>query len=184
MAIEAHTIANRLTLIIILVILGLTQGMQPIIGYNLGANKIKRVISTTNYAIKTGLCIGLTGSILGFFFADIIVGMFKLSPELSILSGKALNIITIMLPLSGFQMVVSGLFQSTGMPFKATALSLARQFIFLLPLIYILPLLYSMDGVWMAIPISDFISSILVFFLYILQLKTWNKTLTAEFADN
>ena len=170
-AIEAYAIANRLNLVIILIIVGLTQGMQPIIGYNYGAKKIERVISTVNQAIKAGVSIGFLGLIGGFFFSDIAVSPFNPTPVLAGKASKALRIITIVLPLSGLQMVISNFFQSIGMPSKAIILSLTRQFLFLVPLLFILPFFFQLDGVWISIPLADVASTILAVIIYMWQIQ-------------
>jgi len=175
-AIEAYTISNRLTLIIILIIAGLTQGMQPIVGYNFGAKKTDRVISTVNYAIKIGICIGVIGLIGGQFFGNFIVGIFNPTEGLAKESVEALRIVTLMLPLSGLQMVISSLFQSIGMPAKSIILSLTRQFLLLIPALFILPHFFKLNGVWASIPVSDFISSIIAGGMYIWQVKKFKRS--------
>lgn len=171
MAIEAYTISNRLTLIFILIIVGLTQGMQPIVGYNYGAKRMDRVTSTVNYAIKIGIGIGLVGLIMGLFFAKIVVRPFNPTPELAGEAVKALQIVTLMLPLSGIQMVISNFFQSIGMPVKATILSLTRQFLILVPALYILSYFFRLNGVWASIPVSDFLSTVLAVGMYVWQIR-------------
>ncbi len=170
-AIEAYTIANRITLVIILVISGLTQGMQPIVGYNFGAKKIERVKSTVYGAMKAGICIGLVGLVIGLFFSEKVVILFNPTSGLAGESAYALRILSLFLPLSGLQMVISVFFQSIGMPFKATGLSLTRQFLFLIPALYILPSFWGLNGVWFSIPLSDLLSTILAVILYMWQIR-------------
>lgn len=170
-AIEAYAIANRLNLVIILIIVGLTQGMQPIIGYNYGAQKIERVISTVNQAIKAGVGIGFIGLIGGIFFSEIAVSPFNPTPALAFKASKVLRIISIALPLSGLQMVVSNFFQSIGMSTKAIILSLTRQFLLLVPLLFILPLFFQLDGIWISIPLADIASTILAVIIYAWQIQ-------------
>lgn len=177
MAIEAYTISNRLTLIIILIISGLTQGMQPIVGYNFGAKKLKRVIATVNSAIKIGICIGVIGLIGGQFFGNFVVSAFNPTEGLADEAVKALRIVTLMLPLSGLQMVISSFFQSVGMPAKSIILSLTRQFLLLIPALFILPHFFKLNGVWASIPVSDFISSIIAGGMYAWQVRKFiNKS--------
>lgn len=178
MAIEAYTISNRLTLIIILIIVGLTQGMQPIVGYNYGAGKMDRVTSTVNYAIKIGIGIGLAGLIMGAFFANLVVLPFNPTPALADEATRALQIVTLMLPLSGIQMVISNFFQSIGMPFKATLLSLTRQFLILVPALYILSYFFKLNGVWASIPVSDFLSTVLAVGIYVRQVRHLKEVYT------
>lgn len=174
-AIEAYTIASRLTLVIILIIVGLTQGMQPIVGYNFGAKRFDRVASTVNQAIKAGIGIGIVGMVCGIFFSNIIVRPFNPSEALAGEAARALKILTIMLPLSGLQMVISNFFQSIGMPVKSVLLSLTRQFLILVPSLFILSHFFELDGVWASIPLSDFLSTVLAVALYIWQIRKFNK---------
>lgn len=177
-AIEAYAIANRLNLVVVLIIVGLTQGMQPIVGYNYGANKIERVISTVNQAIKAGIGIGFLGLIGGLFFSDIAVSPFNPTSALASKASGVLKIITIVLPLSGLQMVISNFFQSIGMPTKAIMLSLTRQFLFLVPLLFILPLFFQLDGVWFSIPLADVASTIFAVIIYIGQIHKLKEKYT------
>lgn len=174
-AIEAYTIASRLTLVIILIIVGLTQGMQPIVGYNFGAKRFDRVASTVNQAIKAGIGIGIVGLVCGIFFSNIIVRPFNPSEALAREAARALKILTVMLPLSGIQMVISNFFQSIGMPVKSVFLSLTRQFLILVPSLFILSYFFELDGVWASIPLSDFLSTVLAVVLYIWQIRKFNK---------
>lgn len=174
-AIEAYTIASRLTLVIILIIVGLTQGMQPIVGFNFGAKRFDRVASTVNQAIKAGIGIGIVGLVCGIFFSNIIVRPFNPSEALAREAARALKILTIMLPLSGIQMVISNFFQSIGMPVKSVFLSLTRQFLILVPSLFILSYFFELDGVWASIPLSDFLSTVLAVVLYIWQIRKFNK---------
>lgn len=170
-AIEAYTIANRVTLVIILVISGLTQGMQPIVGYNFGAKKMERVKAVVGDAMKAGFCIGTAGLLIGLFLPGKVVLMFNPTPSLAEEAAHALRIIALLLPLSGIQMVISVFFQSVGMPFKATGLSLTRQFLFLIPALYILPLYWGLDGIWFSIPLSDLLSTVLAVWMYMWQIR-------------
>lgn len=183
-AIEAYTIANRLNLIFILLILGLTQGMQPIIGYNFGANNITRIKETMMYAMKIGFCIGLLGLIGGLFLSQLMILPFNLSKDLGFETVHALKIITITLPLSGIQMVISMFFQSIGKPLKATMLSLTRQLIFLAPALFILPYFFNINGIWGSIPLSDILSTILAIGLYIWQMRFLARTMSPKVEEN
>lgn len=174
-AIEAYTIANRLTMVFIMILVGLTQGMQPIIGYNYGAKKIGRVKETLTYTIKVGIFIGFLGLLLGLFLPQLVVQPFNPSPDLANEASLALQIMTLTLPLSGFQMVVSNFFQCIGKAILSFFLSMTRQFLVLIPSLFILPHFFNLNGIWLSIPLSDFVSTLLsiVFILY--QIKQINK---------
>ncbi|MDR0824168.1 MAG: MATE family efflux transporter [Prevotella sp.] len=174
-AIEAYAIANTLVMIIIMVMVGLTQGMQPIVGYNYGANRVERVKETLYYTIKVGMVVGVVGLVIGMLLPDITVKPFNPSPALAEEATKALRIITVMLPLVGFQIVVTNFFQCIGMAGKAIFLSLTRQFLMLLPALFILPRLFGIDGVWYSLPFADFFATVLTGVLLLWQINKFKK---------
>lgn len=179
-AIEAFAIANTLIMIIIMIMVGLTQGMQPIVGYNYGAKRITRVKETLNYTIKVGIIIGCVGLAIGLLLPEIVVKPFNPSPPLAAESAKALRIVTLMLPLVGFQIVVTNFFQCIGMAGKSIFLSLTRQFLILLPALFILPQYFELSGVWASIPVADFLATLLTAMMFIWQIKTFKKISTSE----
>lgn len=174
-AIEAYAIANTLVMIIIMVMVGLTQGMQPIVGYNYGARRIGRVKETLFYTIKVGIVMGCVGMLIGLLLPEIIVQPFNPSLPLAEEAAKALHIVTIMLPLVGFQIVVTNFFQCIGMAGKSIFLSLTRQFLFLLPALFILPNFFGINGVWYSLPTADFLSTLLTAILLIWQVNKFKK---------
>lgn len=179
-AIEAFAIANTLIMIIIMIMVGLTQGMQPIVGYNYGAKRINRVKETLNYTIKVGVVIGFVGMLIGVLLPEIIVLPFNPSPPLAAESAKALRLVTIMLPLVGFQIVVTNFFQCIGMAAKSIFLSLTRQFLLLIPALLILPKFFGLNGVWYSLPVADFVATMLTALLFMWQIKTFRKMEIAE----
>lgn len=179
-AIEAFAIANTLVMIIIMILVGLTQGMQPIVGYNYGAGRINRVKETLNYTIKVGIIIGCAGLAIGLLLPEFVVLPFNPSPPLAAESAKALRIITIMLPLVGFQIVVTNFFQCIGMAGKSIFLSLTRQFLLLIPALFILPRFFQMDGVWYSLPVADGFSTLLTAAMFIWQINKFKKMEATE----
>lgn len=180
LAIEAYAIANTLVMIIIMIMVGLTQGMQPIVGYNYGAGRIPRVKETLKYTIKVGVVVGVVGLIIGILLPGLAVKPFNPSPALAEESAKALRIVTIMLPLVGFQIVVTNFFQCIGMAAKSIFLSLTRQFLMLLPALLILPRFFGLDGVWYSLPTADFLATALTAILFIWQIKRFEKMEATE----
>ena len=166
-SLDAYTIANRVTFIFIMLILGLSQGIQPIVGYNFGAGNYVRVVEVLKYTYKIGLLVGFGGMLIGFIFTHVIVGVFNPTDQLMKAASFALRILTITLPLSAFQMISSSFFQNIAMPAKALFLNLSRQLLFLAPMLFILPLFWGVGGVWMSLPLSEVLASALtVYMLY------------------
>lgn len=160
LAIGAYGIVNRVVFLIIMVVMGLNQGMQPIAGYNFGGGdmaRVKRVLRLTIYAATV---ITTFGFLIGELLPTFVVSAFTTDKELIALAAEGLRITVLVFPIVGFQMVVSNFFQCIGMAGKAIFFSLSRQVLFLIPGLLIFPTFFGTTGVWMSMPISDAIASI------------------------
>lgn len=182
MAVGAFGICNRFILFIVMVVIGLNQGMQPIAGYNFGARRYDRVLGVLGKALIFGSVITLAGFVIGVFFPTPFVSVFaKDSPQLIKLSAHALSCMVMMFPIVGIQIVSTAFFQSIGYAPKSIFLSLTRQLIFLVPAIFILPHLYAdpLEGLWHAAPVADGLASVLAITLLVLQVKKSKKQMQA-----
>lgn len=171
----AFGIANRIVFIFIMVVNGLNQGMQPIVGYNYGAGQISRSIksyriTTMCACIVTSLCF-----VICQFAPELAIKLFTTDTELIEISCHAIGVMTLMFPLVGFQIVSIGFFMSLGMAHKAIFLSLTRQLIFLIPFLAILPEHFGTEGVWYSMPIADTASIITVIVMITLQMKKFRN---------
>ena len=155
LAIGAYGIINRINFLFIMVVMGFNQGMQPIAGYNFGARKYSRVrevfLRTSMWAtIITGFWF-----IASEFFPEVMVSIFTNDPSLKEMAEKGLRVMNPVVLIVGWQMVSTNLFQSLGMVRKSIFLSLSRQLLYLVPLLYLMPLFFDIHGVFAAFPISD-----------------------------
>jgi putative MATE family efflux protein len=167
---------------------GINQGTQPIVGFNYGAKRFDRV----KQALLTGILFASTLTVLGFAVAMLIPGpVMKLfinaespnRPALIKLGVHAMRLCFLLSPLVGFQVVSASYFQATGKPREAMLLMLSRQVFLLIPLVWILPKFFQLDGVWMALPISDGVSSLLTgacLFFELRHLDSRHQAMTAE----
>ena len=160
MAIGAFGIVNRMSFLFMMVVMGLNQGMQPIAGYNFGANKPQRVSKVLRTTILLATAVTSFGFVIGELFPRQLAYIFTTDPELIRQSVIGLRITFISFPIIGFQMVTAYFFQSIGLAKKAVFLSLSRQVLFLLPLLFLMPTIWGIHGVWWSLPVSDLISSI------------------------
>lgn len=165
LGIGAYGICNRFIFMFIMICMGLNQGMQPIAGYNYGARQYSRVKEVFWKTAKLAMVMTTLCFIFGMFFPEAAVGIFTHDKELVELSAKALRINVLVFPIVGFQMIATNFFQSLGMVRKSVILSLSRQILFLLPLLYVLPLWFGANGVWMSFPISDALATLLTVFM-------------------
>ena len=138
MAVGAYGIINRAITLFIMIVIGLTMGMQPLVGYNFGAGKMDRVFRTLKYAVIGGAAITTTGFLLSQIIPAYIVRLFTTDEELLMISTRGLQIITAVFPLVGAQVVITNFFQSVGKAKISVFLSLTRQLIFLLPFLLLL----------------------------------------------
>ncbi|MDR1056826.1 MAG: MATE family efflux transporter [Prevotellaceae bacterium] len=173
--IGAYGNVNRVALIFVMVVFGINQGMQPIVGYNFGAQKYDRVNAVLKLGIIAATCVTCFGFILGMFFPRLVAMAFTTDPTLLSVTEEGLRIVLLAFPIVGFQVVTSNFFQSIGMAYKAIFLSLTRQLIFLLPLLLILTPVWGSKGVWWSMPISDTIATILAAVLLINQYKKFQQ---------
>ena len=161
MGIGAYGICNRFVFMFVMICMGLNQGMQPIAGYNYGARKYSRVKEVFKRTAVLATGVTVICFIIGIFMPKMAAGIFTHDEELLALSVRAMRIMLLAFPIVGFQMISTNFFQSLGMVKKSVILSLSRQILFLLPLLYILPNYFGADGVWMSFPIADTVATIL-----------------------
>ncbi len=175
LGIGAYGICNRFGFMFVMICLGLNQGMQPIAGYNYGARQYLRVREVFWQTVKWAVVLMTLCFILGQFFPRAVVSIFTHDEELLNLSARALKITTLVFPIVGFQMISTNFFQSLGMVKKSIILSLSRQILFLLPLLYGLPLWLGADGVWWSFPISDILATLLTVYMLVRLFNKFNR---------
>jgi len=170
-AIGAFGIINSIANLVVMIVIGFNQGMQPIVGYNFGARKIPRVIRAFKLTILAGTCVACGGFVMAEFLPRIIAMAFTSNTELIGLSVTGMRLYLMMFPIIGFQLVTSNFFQSIGKAKVSIFLSLTRQVLFLIPALLILPRFLGLKGVWLSGPIADFTSSVLTFFVLQWQVR-------------
>lgn len=174
-AVGAYGIINRTTMFFVMIVFGVTQGMQPILGFNFGAGNWDRVKATLFKGIWLGTAITAVGCILTEGFPDVISSMFTTDENMIEIARKGFRVYFICYPVVGAQIVIQNYFQSIGKPKLSIFLSLTRQLIFLLPLLWILPEYYSVTGVWASMAGSDTLAFILAITTMIVTTRHYNK---------
>ena len=170
-AIGACGIVNSIVALIVMVILGLTQGMQPIVGYNYGAHRMDRVLETLKKTIFWGTVIAIVGFLITQIFPYQIASAFTNDAKMIDITVRGMRLNTIVFFLIGFQVVTSNFFQAIGRAKTAIFLSISRQAIFFTPFLFILPSFLGLDGVWLAASASDFAAVITTGFV----LRYWYR---------
>lgn len=174
-SISAMGIVNSVQTLMLMPVIGINQGALPIIGFNYGANNLSRIKETIKIATIMATIITCLGFIVTRLFSQEIIMAFNQDPELVALGSKMLIYWFMCLPVVGLGMVGSNYFQAIGKVIPAIFLSLTRQIILLIPLIVILSSFIGLDGIIMAQPISDVISTILTVILLLISLKRLEK---------
>lgn len=180
LAIGAYGIINRVAFIFVMIVMGLNQGMQPIVGYNYGAKKFDRVHKTLVTTILLATGVTTFGFLIAELFPKLFIVMFTTEGQLIDIAEKGMRIIFMFFPIVGFQMVTTNFFQSVGMAGKSIFLSLSRQLIFLAPCLVILPLFFDVTGIWMSMAVSDALASIVAAFMLTNQIKHFKRAINGE----
>ena len=156
MAVGAYSIANSMVMVFFMFVMGMTQGMQPIVGYNYGAEKYDRMFRCLWLTIAAATAILLVGWTLSMLFPRQIVRIFTSDPTLIDLSAHGLVLDMLVFFVVGSQAVITNFFQCIGKVKVSIFLSLSRQLLLLLPMAYFFPMIWDLDGVWYSMPTSDF----------------------------
>ena len=162
LSIGAFGIVNRLVFIFVMIVMGLNQGMQPIAGYNFGAQQYARVSRVLKLTIIFATVVTTSGFLMGMLIPDLVVSIFTSDEELIAISARGLRIVVMF-------------FQSIGMASKAIFLSLTRQMLFLLPALIILPRFFGAAGVWYSMPVSDLLASLVAMVMLVSQFRKFKR---------
>lgn len=168
LAVGAMGIINSVAQLLIMSIIAINMASQPIIGFNFGAGNYTRVRETFIICLKAATLVSTIGFLITQFMPGPIVRLFNNdNPALIELGIDGLRKFTMFLPLIGFQIITGNYYQSVGKAGIAAFLSLLRQVIILIPILFILPPYWGLQGVWFANPLSDAISAVITgYFLY------------------
>jgi len=162
LAVSGMGVVMSVMMVLLMPVIGISQGVQPIIGYNYGAQKFDRVKEALKQGIMVATIIVCIGFLVTRLIPEQLVAMFnREDQELIKFGAHALRVFFIFLPIIGFQIISANYFQAVGKPKHSAFLSLSRQVLVLIPALLILPRFFALDGVLMAGPLADLASSIL-----------------------
>lgn len=178
--IGAYGVINRVVMLFLMVVFGLNQGMQPIVGYNYGAKQYDRVLKTLRITITCALAVTTTGFLVSRLLPREVAMLFvggdsAESKELIEAVTYGMKNVMIMFWPVGFQVVTGAFFQYIGKPKRAIIISLTRQMIFLVPLLFILPPHLGLRGVWLSMPLADSMSVMLAAGLLFFQVRAFKR---------
>ncbi len=160
LAVGAYGIANRIGFVFVIVSMGVNQGMQPIAGYNYGAQNYDRLRKVVKLAISCATVVCTVGFLVAMFAAHPCARLFTKDESLINLASTAIRMMMMMFPIVGFQIVVTSFFQSIGKAKVSMFLSLSRQLLFLVPALAIFSEIWGLWGIWSAMPFSDALATV------------------------
>lgn len=161
----AYGIMYRVSQIMILVVSGFAQGMQPLVGFNAGAGLIDRVYAVLGQSLRIATAVMAVGYMVIFIWAEEVAGFLTDDPELIRYCAGAMRIALCIYPLVGSQMIATTYFNSIGRARLSMITSLSRMWVFLLPLLLILPQKWGIDGIWWSMSLADCCSVLLAWIL-------------------
>jgi putative MATE family efflux protein len=165
LSIAVFGIAGRMLMLILMPIIGVSHGLQPIVGYNYGAQNFKRVNESIKLSLKITTVIGFLGFAVLFMFPGTFFRIFSTDTDLVTKGETALRIMVLATPIIGMNVISTTVFQAIGKARPSFILSMCRQILFLIPLVIFLPRYLDLSGVWMAFPLSDIMAGLLSAFL-------------------
>ena len=171
LAVGAYGIVNRVAFLFVMIVLGINQGMQPIAGYNYGAGLYTRVKEVLKKSIAVGVIVMTAGFAMAQLFPHAVASIFSTDKTLADITVPGLRYVFMFYPLAAVQIVTSAFFQSIGKAYISIFLSVTRQVVFLIPLILILPKFLDITGIWLSMPIADFIAFLICVVLLRIQYK-------------
>jgi len=179
-AIGAMGVVHSVTMMLVMSIIAVNMASQPIIGFNHGAKNFLRVKQTLLEGMRAATFIAVAGFLIAELFPRSIIRLFNSdSPELLQIGTTGLRIFLAALPVVGFQAIVGNYFQSIGKAGVSTFLTLLRQVLILIPMLLVLPGIFGLNGVWLASPVSDIISTFITSFFLFGELKRLNKRINS-----
>lgn len=178
MAVGAYSIANSVVMVLFMFVMGMNQGMQPIVGYNYGAENYDRMFRCLWLTIASATTILLIGWSLSMLFPNAIARVFTTDQTLIDMAARGIKLNMLVFFVVGSQAVITNFFQCIGKVKVSIFLSLSRQLILLIPMAYVFPLFLGLDGVWYSMCVSDFGSfamTLPLLWWYMKKLKTNGK---------
>ncbi|MGI6422513.1 MAG: MATE family efflux transporter [Syntrophomonadaceae bacterium] len=172
-AIGAFGIIYTITMFTLMPVVGISQGLQPIAGYNFGARKYDRVKASLKLAILYATYIVFLGFVIIQLGAGPIMRSFTSETELLDLGIYGLRVFLFCLPIIGFQIISANFFQAIGKGFTSMFLNLLRQLILLIPMLLIFPYFLGLNGVWLSSPVSDISAAIITAVVLLRELGKW-----------
>ena len=170
-SVTAYAIVGRMSMFALFPIYGITQGFIPIAGFNYGAEQFNRVKEAIYTAIKYATILAVILFFVLMIFPEMITGWFTTDAKVIEITPTNMRWAFAAVPILALQLIGAAYFQAIGKALPALILTLTRQAIFFIPLMYIMPIFYGELGIWMSFPISDVLSTIVTYYFLRREVK-------------
>ncbi len=170
-------VTNRMMTFALMPVFGLVQGLQPVVGFNYGAGKHRRVRKALKYSVVSATALTGVYFLLFEFAPRFMLGLFSNDQNLISAGAGIIRLLVLMLPLVGLQVIGAGTFQALGKAGTAFILSISRQILFLIPLVLLLPRIISppLTGVWAAFPLADLLATCVTATFFIREIRNMKQ---------
>lgn len=175
--VAANGVVMRATSITFMLVFGLAQGCQPLMGYSYGAGNYKRLFETVRRAVITGSIMCICFAVTFYSFADIWIRVFIVDEAVISYGIRIMHVLSYTMPLLGLQMILMMMFQSLGKSVQSLVISIGRQGLFFIPSLILFSRLWGFNGFIFAQPFSDFLTTALSFTLFLLMRKKMKQTM-------
>ena len=170
-------IGLRMISLIQMPLIGITQGFSTIVSFNYGAKLYTRVKKVLGMAVIWTIVIAGVGFLAMMIFPRFVISLFSSDANLINEGINILRIVVVFLPIIGVQILGGGFFQAVGKAAPALIITISRQVLFLIPAAFLLPLIFGLNGVWISVPVSDFLSVVVTVVLISKEIKIFNKAI-------
>ena len=177
MVVASLGIVNRIMLLPVMVLVGLCQGVQPLIGYNYASKNIDRMKNTLKFVATLGTVLGIGFAILIYTFGGNMIAMFIKDSEAVKIGSEFIKITIISAPVLGIQFVLNNAFQAMGKAVPSLILSISRQGVIFIPTLFLANAILGLNGIVYAQPIADILTTIMSAILFGITYKKELKQL-------
>ncbi|CAM3565666.1 MATE family efflux transporter [Parendozoicomonas haliclonae] len=174
-SLTAFSVIGYFNNFVLLTMIGLTQGMQPIITFQRGRKGFDKMGQALKMTLKVALVFSVSCFFLGFLAGDVLASMFLNEPDIIALSHEAMKIFAMGFIFVGMNVVISGFFTALEKPILAGVLSLLRGVILVLVLLAVLPKQFGSDSIWLVAPLTEAITFCVGLVLLAFERRSWHK---------
>ncbi|MCC1485202.1 MATE family efflux transporter [Winogradskyella immobilis] len=176
-SVTAYAIVGRMSMFALFPVFGITQGFIPIAGFNYGAEKYQRVKEVIYTAIKYATVLAAIIFVVLMVFPEFITKWFTTDQAVTEVTPNNMRIAFAAIPVLALQLIGSAYFQAIGKAIPALILTLTRQAIFFIPLLYIMPVFFGEIGIWISFPIADVLATMVTYYFLRRELNTLEKNI-------